>query len=193
MFFAAKDPVHRVMRELTRRLERAKIAHAIVGGMAVVAHRYQRTTKDVDVLLTADGLQQFRKKFVPKSYAPVEGRPRRFVDRKHQVSFDVLVAGMFPGSGQPGPIAYPDPATVSQVIDDISVIDLPTLIQLKLAARRYQDFADVVNLIRVNGLDGTFQDKLHPSLHIDFIECLEEQRREDEYERRQDEQMNQDR
>jgi hypothetical protein len=66
------------------------------------------------------------------------------------------------------------------------VVDLPTLIQLKLAARRYQDFADVVNLIRANNLDESFQGKLHPSVQGDFIECLEEKRREDEYEARQD-------
>ena len=65
-------------------------------------------------------------------------------------------------------------------------INLETLIQLKLAARRHQDFADVVNLIRVHNLDESYQAKLHPSLHRDYIECLEEKRREDEYESRED-------
>jgi hypothetical protein len=76
---------------------------------------------------------------------------------------------------------------VSETIERIRVVDLPTLIQLKLAARRYQDFADVVNLIRVHNLDESFQAKLHPALHQDYIECLEEKRREQEYEARQDE------
>ena len=61
------------------------------------------------------------------------------------------------------------------------VADLVTLIQLKLAARRHQDFADVVNLIAVKKLDESFLPKLHPSVRHDFIECLEEKRREDEY------------
>ncbi len=65
-------------------------------------------------------------------------------------------------------------------------VDLPTLIQLKLAARRYYDFGDVVNLIRVHKLDEAFLTNLHPSLHRDFIECLEEKRREDHYEARSD-------
>ena len=100
--------------------------------------------------------------------------------------FDILVTGLFPGTGKPGPIPYPDPAAVSETIEKIRVVDLPTLIQLKLAARRYQDFADVVNLIRVQNLDGSFQTKLHPAVHRDYIECLEEKRREEEYEARQD-------
>ena len=55
----------------------------------------------------------------------------------------------------------------------------------KLAARRYSDFGDVVFLIRVHNLDESFLEKLHPSVHKDFVECLEEKRREDEYEARE--------
>jgi len=66
------------------------------------------------------------------------------------------------------------------------VVDLPTLVQLKLAARRYQDFADVVSLIRENRLNETFRNRLHPTLHADFLSCLDEMRREDEYEARRD-------
>ena len=54
-----------------------------------------------------------------------------------------------------------------------------------LAARRHQDFADVVSLIRIHNLDEDLLKRLHSSLHQDFIECLEEKRREDEYESRQ--------
>ena len=117
------------------------------------------------------------------------GRPRRFLDRTTGLTFDFLVTGMFPGSGRPGPIAYPDPADVRQTIRDLPVVNLSTLIQLKLAARRHQNYADVVNLIGVHGMDERFQERLDPSVRPDFIECLEEKRREDEYETRQDEQF----
>ena len=66
-----------------------------------------------------------------------------------------------------------------------AVVNLLTLLTLKLAARRHQDFADVVNLLRIHNLDETFAEKLHPSLHRDYTECLEEKRREDEYEARE--------
>ncbi len=184
-FFEKKDRVHETMRRLVKRLEKAGIAYAVVGGMAVFAQGYRRTTNDLDVLLTAEGFEEFRERFVPKDYDRHEGRPRRFTDKKSEVSVDVLIAGRYPGNGKPGPIAYPDPANVVTIIEDIRVLDLPTLIQLKLAARRHQDFADVVNLIRVHNLDESYQDKLHSSLHRDYIECLEEKRREDEYEARE--------
>jgi hypothetical protein len=75
---------------------------------------------------------------------------------------------------------------VSETINTIHVVNLATLVELKLAARRYLDFGDVVNLIRCNNLDESFQDQLHPSVRSDYLECLEEKRREDEYEARQD-------
>lgn len=70
-------------------------------------------------------------------------------------------------------------------IDNLQVVNLATLIELKLAARRHRDFGDVVDLIRVQNLDESFLDRLHPSVHQDYIECLEEKRREDEYESQQ--------
>jgi hypothetical protein len=185
MFFQQRDPVHQTMRRTVRRLEKAGIPYAIIGGMALNAHRYLRTTGDVDFLLTPQGFEEFRKRFVGKNYEAIPGRPRRFVDRTNKVAIDILVTGLFPGTGKPGPIAFPDPTDVSQIIDKHRVVDLPTLIQLKLAARRHRDFGDVVELIRIHNLDESFRQKLDESLRRDFIECLEEKRREEEYEARE--------
>jgi hypothetical protein len=181
MFFSGKDEVHKTMRRIARRLERASIPYAVVGGMAVNAHKYRRTTGDVDLLLTAEGLRLFRERFVGKNYANVPKRPRRFLDRTNAIHVDILVTGLFPGSGEPGPISYPDPQGASEVIDKIRVVDLATLVQLKLAARRLKDWADVVDLVRFNNLDEAFAERLHPSVRKDYIECLEEKRREDLY------------
>jgi hypothetical protein len=185
MFFEGRDEVHKTVRRLTKRLEKAGIPYAIVGAMALTAHHYRRTTTDVDILLTPESFEAFLKQWVPKSYERKENRKYRFVDRANGICVDFLIAGNYPGSGKPGPIAYPDPQQVTQRIDGRSVVDLATLVQLKLAARRYKDFGDVVELIRHNDLDESFADKLHPTLRQDYIECLEEKRREDEYEARE--------
>jgi len=191
LFFEGRGKEHKTMRRLVQNLDKAGISYAIVGGMAVNAHGHERTTKDVDVLLTADGFNAFRRRFVPKSYDPVDGHPRRFFDRRNQCMFDILVTGLYPGSGRPGPISYPDPDQVCEIVQEQRVVNLPTLVQLKLAARRHQDFGDVVNLIRVHDLDEKFLKKLHPSVLCDFIECLDEKRRDDEYEARQDRMLEQ--
>jgi hypothetical protein len=184
MFFHGNDPVHHTARLAVRRLQRAGIPYAIAGGMAVNAHYYKRTTADVDVLVNQRGFERFCQAFVGKFYDRVPGRSRRFVDRKSGVSIDFLITGQYPGTGKPGPIAFPDPAHARETIGGADVLDLVNLIQLKLAARRYRDCGDVVELIRHNQLDESFGKKLHPSVRRDFVECLEEKRREDEYESR---------
>jgi hypothetical protein len=185
LFFEKSGPVHQTLRRTAKRFERAGIPYAIVGGMAVNLHGARRTTNDVDVLMTKEGLERFREEILPKFYKPVEGRPRRFKESKSGVVLDCLLTGSYPGFGEPGPITFPDPEAVAEEIEKIRVINLPQLIQLKLAARRHKDFGDVVFLIQTHNLDESFLPKLHPSVHKDFIECLEEKRREDEYEARQ--------
>jgi hypothetical protein len=187
LFQQGKDPANVSLRRLIGRLKRADIAFAVMGGLAVYAHGYRRFTDDVDILLTPQGLAEFRRRFVLKNYEPVEGRPRRFVDKQNQVTVDFLLTGLHPGLAPfTGPITFPDPEAVRQEINSVPYVNFATLIQLKLAARCHQDFADVVNLISANRLDESFLDHLHPSLRPDFIECLEEKRRQDEYDAREE-------
>jgi hypothetical protein len=180
-----KDPASMSMRRLVKKLEKAKIPHAVMGGMAVYAHGYERLTGDVDVLVTGEGMAAFKERYVPKDYEQAEGRSRRFIDRVNGITVDLLVTGRFPGLGKPGPIAFPDPVQVRQQIGAVYYVDLINLVQLKLAAQRWRDFADVVELIGVHHLDESFLERLHPSVRQGFIECLEEKRREDEYEARE--------
>src|SRR5205807_10335067 len=104
-------------------------------------------------------------------YLQKEGRSRRFIDRANDVEIDILLTGLYPGSGKPGPIACPDPEDVAQEISKVQVVNLVTLIELKLAARRYYDFGDVVSLIRVHDLDESFADQLDVSVRSDYVEC----------------------
>src|SRR4029077_8675636 len=161
LFFEGRGREHQTLRRLVERLKKAGIPYAIMGAMAVNAHGAERTTKDVDVLLTPQGLERFRREFVGEAYEQVAGRPRRFVERQSGVTVDCLITGRYPGSGKPGPLAFPEPTGASQEIEKIRVLTLPQLIQLKLAARRYYDFGDVVFLIRTHDLAESFLGQLH--------------------------------
>src|SRR5690242_14987352 len=91
MFFDGTDRVHQTMRRVAQKLTEACIPHAIVGGMAVNAHRYVRTTGDVDFLLSTQGLATFMQLFVAKEFDRVGGHPRRFLDRQTGITFDVVL------------------------------------------------------------------------------------------------------
>jgi hypothetical protein len=190
MFFQKRDPVYQTMRRTAQRLEKAGIPYAIMGAMAVNAHGAERTTRDVDVLLTREGLDSFRQAFVGKYYDQVPGRLRRFVERKSGVGVDILVTGHYPGRGGVKPFAFPHPDEASELIEQTKVVTLPQLVQLKLAAGRYYDFGDVTFLIRVHNLDESFLSQIHPAVHQDYRACLdearEEKRRDEEYESEDD-------
>src|SRR5262245_33783635 len=65
MFFEGRGKEHKTMQRLVDNLRKARIPYAIMGGMAVNAHGHERTTKDVDVLLSYEGFMEFRRRYVP--------------------------------------------------------------------------------------------------------------------------------
>lgn len=187
LFFEKRDKVHRALRRLVERLEKVGLDYCIVGGLALNAHRYRRVTVDIDLLMDRRSFERFVRELGTFGYQRVSGRSRRFVEWRSRVTLDILITGLFPGDGKPKPLAFPSPPSVTRRIDGQRVVNLKTLVELKLAARRWKDFADVIELIRANHLGGSFGAKLHPYVRRDFIECLEEFRREEDYEKRQDE------
>ncbi len=186
LFFEKRDKVHAALRRLVRRLDKAGLEYCIVGGLALNAHGYRRVTTDMDLLMDRPSFERFVSELASFQYSRVPGRSRRFVEKRSKVSLDILITGLFPGDGKPKPLAFPAPKDVTVRRQGQRVLSLKALVELKLAARRWQDFADVVRLIRVNKLDASFGKKLHAYVRQDYVECFEECRREDEYEARQD-------
>jgi len=77
------------------------------------------------------------------------------------VKIEFVVTGEFPGDGKPKPVTFPDPQAVVEIREGIKVIDLKSLIELKLASgmtakARMQDLADVQRLIQQHQLTSDF-------------------------------------
>lgn len=174
-FFMKRDPVHQTLQELARRLDDAQVAYAIVGGMALVAHGYLRTTEDVDVLVSRDGLDAVHAALSGRGYVPPHGGSRNLRDTRTGVRVEFLVSGEFPGDGKPKPVAFPTPEAASVEIDGIRYVSLPTLVELKLASgmtspARLRDLADVQELIARLGLDEAFGARLNPFVREQYQE-----------------------
>jgi hypothetical protein len=137
-------PVDLVLAEVRALMADAGAAFKIVGGVAVVHHGYPRTTEDVDVLIGADALPRIDAKLA------AHGFERAGASRLRHTASGVLVDLLVAGSALPraGAGVYPSPETVGGSPRDAQVADLPTLIDLKLRARRHRDVADVVELLK---------------------------------------------
>lgn len=160
-FFMKRSPQHEAARRIARALDEAGIPYAIAGAMAVNAHGHRRTTEDVDLLLTRDGLAAFKERWLGRGWVDVFAGSKGMRDTEANVKIDVLISGDYPGDGKPKPVAFPDPSVAQISTDGYPVLPLRTLIELKLASamtapHRMQDYADAMNLIRVNGLPEDF-------------------------------------
>lgn len=174
-FFMRADPVHQTLRDICENLDRLGISYAVAGGMALVAHGYHRTTVDVDILVSSDGLDAAHRALDGLGYLPPFEGSKHLRDTRTGVRVEFLVAGQFPGDGKPKPIPFPDPAAVATVIDGIRYVSLPTLIELKLASGmtnlgRVKDLGDVQELIQARSLPIEFADSLAPYVREKFCE-----------------------
>jgi hypothetical protein len=173
-FFMKKGIVFETMRRLAQHLHAEGIPYAVIGGMALAAHGYVRMTLDVDILLTPEGLADFREKLVGKGYvAGFPGAAKSFRDAESNVKIEIITAGEFPGDGLPKPVSFPEPEGQTIEEDDVLVINLEKLIELKLASglsatHRMRDLADVQDLILALNLPLELKDKLNESVRPEY-------------------------
>ena len=175
MHFEEKSAVHLTLRKITRRLGELSIPYAVAGGMALFFHGFRRFTEDVDILVTAEGLQRLHSGLEGLGYVPVFEGSRALRDAESGVRIEFLITGEFPGDGRPKPVAFPDPDESSVEKDGVRWVSLPRLVELKIASGmtspgRLRDLADVQELIRVLRLPQHFADQLQPFVQEKFQE-----------------------
>lgn len=181
MFFDDRGPVPEAFRALEDRLTRAGIPHIYLGAIALNAHGFRRSTEDIDFCLRADDIERFKHEFVDKVYQCVQGRPRKFYDPQTQVSFDILISGHIAGnSRKQREVRFPDPDE-AELINGLPFVSLVRLVELKLVTWRFQDWADVVHLIRTHDLDESFAKKFHVVARPFYLQCYDQKIEEDRY------------
>jgi hypothetical protein len=152
-FFMKSGKVHRALDRIARRLRENHIDYAVIGGMALAAHGYERFTSDVDLLTTPAGLEAIHANLVGRGYVPsFPGARKSLRDTENGVTIEFITSGEFPGDGKPKAVVFPDPRLASVEVDGYSVIAVAKLVELKLASgltapHRMRDLADVQDLI----------------------------------------------
>lgn len=174
-FFMGTAPVQQAMRKLVAALDDLGIPYAIVGAMALNEYGYQRVTVDVDVLLTSDGLQRFKDAWLGRGYTEKFPGSRGIRDTELNVTIDVLLAGDYPGDGQPKPVQFPDPAKVAIREGGLALVPLADLVELKLASgisspQRMKDITDIFELIKHASLGRDLADALDPYVRDKYLE-----------------------
>jgi hypothetical protein len=175
MHFENESAVHKTLRKITRRLDELKIPYAVVGGMAMFFHGYRRFTEDVDLLVTREGLAEIHRRLEGLGYYPPFAGSKHLRDAEYGVKVEFRVTGDFPGDGKPKALAFPNPDEVAVEIDGVRCLQLPRLIDLKLASGmtnpgRLKDLGDVQQLIKTLDLAEGLAEQLHPFVRDKYRE-----------------------
>lgn len=168
----ASGPHGRVLRDVERVLKAIHAKAAIVGGLAVIHHGYQRYTRDVDLVIAAAAVPEFLR------VATVSGFRVAKKDRYgwHQLIHKETGMDLYlVPQGKPGKRAaseIPSPEQLGVRSGTLGFASLPRLIELKLLAGRLKDLADVVELVKSNRSQRTrireHLARVHPRLAVEF-------------------------
>lgn len=157
-------------------LNSSGIAYAVCGGVAVCLHGYQRNTIDLDLVIRAEDRDSVRQLLTMEGFLwDAEHAEFRTSDG---IAVQFLIAGQKAGKGSEVVIAEPIGDLNVEQMEGLSVVRLSRLIEMKIACgmsnlrRTHKDFADVVELISVRNLDGSFARFLHPSLRPAYRELV---------------------
>jgi hypothetical protein len=127
----------------------------VAGGWAVWRHGYLgRVTQDVDIVVPEGRVDELLRVAAVSGFEVLPRRPGVWPKLRHKesdVSVDILPEGATPGTpAKPAPTTIPHPARLGARGTALTYIDLPGLIELKLAAGRVRDDSDVVEIVRAN-------------------------------------------
>src|SRR5258708_18856244 len=178
-YFMGEGELNRTVAELASDLDRHGIEYMVIGAVALTAHGYFRFTADVDLVLTADGLEKFHRELVGLGYRPAfEGAKKKLRSTQNNVAIEVITAGEYPGDGKAKPISFPEPTKASSRMNGVQVVTLEKLVELKLASGmtapdRLKDLADVQEMIKIRHLSREFAENLNPYVRAKYLELLE--------------------
>jgi hypothetical protein len=178
-YFMGEGSLNTALARVADDLKRHRIDYMVIGAVAMLAHGYPRFTEDIDLVMTAEGLEAFHRELIGLGYVPAfQGARKRLRSTRDNVPVEVIVSGEYPGDGKPKPVSFPEPADASVEIDGVRVVTLEKLIELKLASGmtapdRLKDLADVQELIKARGLTSDFAEALNPYVREQFLRLCE--------------------
>ena len=180
-YFAGTGRVLLTAERLDADLRSRDIAYLIIGAVALRAHGYSRYTENLDIVVTDNGFQRFKKELLGRGpwglagYDSISESAMTVSSHPEMAIVRFRTAGEYPGDGKPKPVSFPNPRDASIEIDGVNFATLEKLIELKLASGmtapdRLKDLADVQEMIKVKHLAQDFADKLNPYVREKYLE-----------------------
>ena len=168
----------RVIRAIDHVLNILKAQAVVAGGWAVWRHGYvARLTQDVDIVLPKDQIEEFLRLADVSGFEVLNHPAGRWPKMRHKetdIQVDILPEGSRPGTpAHPAPTLIAHPSTMGAEGHALRYIQLPALIELKLAAGRARDESDITELLRANS-DRVAEIRAHlVHVHVDYVRAYD--------------------
>ncbi len=151
-----------LFEEFAAEMNNYEVRYLVVGGLAVVIHGYIRTTGDVDLWVdnTPENLDRLKKVFLKMDYSMDE------VEKAAAIYSKGAKVTLYLDADSEIPVEFMPIYATSVSFEEaweikikhpfgetfLNVVDLTTLIDMKIRAGREQDFRDVIELKKKNNL-----------------------------------------
>jgi hypothetical protein len=173
LFFERQGSVWTTLRRTAQFLTDENIAYAVAGGLAAFHHGYRCHTEGVDIIIERESLPRIESNLRGFERRSLSGH--RFVDCETGVSAWFHLSGEIAGRSSGEIIRIPQPMQVGEHGTGIYYVNLPTLINLNLAAwadgqGTIRGLANVQEFIKVLFLPQSLCEQLHPAVGDKYIE-----------------------
>jgi len=134
-------------RSLQNLSKEEEIPIALIGGTAAIAYGYERSTRDIDIVVSLSDFDRFITTACKYGIELVIRKDAGFYEVKYEdVPIDVIQEGAFSHNDNE-PNAIPSPGHMG-VNEGVGVASLPTWVQTKISRGRPLDFADIVEVFK---------------------------------------------
>ncbi len=151
----------------------------LAGGWAVWRHGYiGRVTQGIDIVVPANQIDEFLRLAGVSGFevlAIPPGRWPKVLHKETDIQVDLMPEGARPGTAsRPAPTTIPHPGKMGAKPGALQYIDLASLVELKLAAGRARDEADLVELVRANTDQLEAMRQHVADVHADYARTFEQ-------------------
>jgi hypothetical protein len=156
--------------------QREKIPLAIIGGAATIHHGYERSTTDIDVVVSSNDFQRLVRVVHEYNLQVEQYNPYGYLDLSYNgVPIDVVEEGSPAGDADSGEtMQHPNALGVSE---GVGFANLDNWVRMKLSAGRAKDDADLIEVLKQKDAAtltqiGTYITQNVPKLQKRFQELL---------------------
>ena len=150
VLFESTDNLNMATIDICNTMNKLNIKYALIGGLCLPFYGFNRFTHDIDILIDKSDYKILMSNILGRGYLPKFEGSKGIKNTMYKIPIDFIF-----NSEKYGNFTYPNPKDVRVKRKGIYILDLVSLIEIKLASglnnkKRTHDIADAHRIIKYN-------------------------------------------